>query len=66
MIHQVNDISSTIATAVEEQSATTNEMTRNVADAAEGSSENHSQHCRSRRSCAGYFDECAGITKGRQ
>jgi methyl-accepting chemotaxis protein len=37
VIHQVNDISGTIATAVEEQSATTNEMTRNVADAAKGS-----------------------------
>lgn len=39
VIHQVNDISGTIATAVEEQSATTNEMTRNVADAAKGSAE---------------------------
>jgi methyl-accepting chemotaxis protein len=37
VIHQINDISGTIATAVEEQSATTNEMTRNVADAAKGS-----------------------------
>jgi methyl-accepting chemotaxis protein len=39
VIKQVNDISGTIATAVEEQSATTNEMTRNVADAARGSGE---------------------------
>ncbi|HUA14143.1 MAG TPA: methyl-accepting chemotaxis protein [Verrucomicrobiae bacterium] len=39
VIGQVNDISGTIATAVEEQSATTNEMTRNVSDAAKGSSE---------------------------
>lgn len=39
VINQVNDISGTIATAVEEQSATTNEMTRNVADAAKGSAE---------------------------
>jgi methyl-accepting chemotaxis protein len=39
VINQVNDISGTIATAVEEQSATTNEMTRNVADAAKGSGE---------------------------
>jgi len=39
VIKQVNDISGTIATAVEEQSATTNEMTRNVADAAKGSAE---------------------------
>jgi len=37
VIHQINDISGTIATAVEEQSATTNEMTRNVAEAAKGS-----------------------------
>jgi methyl-accepting chemotaxis protein len=39
VIGQINDISGTIATAVEEQSATTNEMTRNVADAAKGSGE---------------------------
>jgi methyl-accepting chemotaxis protein len=37
VITQINDISSSIATAVEEQSATTNEMTRNVKDAARGS-----------------------------
>jgi methyl-accepting chemotaxis protein len=39
VINQVNDISSTIATAVEEQNATTNEMSRNVSDAARGSGE---------------------------
>jgi methyl-accepting chemotaxis protein len=39
VISQISDISGTIATAVEEQSATTNEMTRNVADAAKGSGE---------------------------
>jgi len=39
VITQINDISGTIATAVEQQSATTNEMTRNVADAAKGSEE---------------------------
>ena len=39
VINQLNDISSTIATAVEEQSATTNEMSRNVNDAARGSAE---------------------------
>ena len=39
VISHINDISGTIATAVEEQSATTNEMTRNVADAAKGSGE---------------------------
>jgi len=44
VIHQVNGISNTIATAVEEQNATTNEMARNVSEAARGSSEIH-QHC---------------------
>jgi len=39
IIHQVSDISSTIAAAVEEQSSTTNDMTRNVTDAARGSEE---------------------------
>jgi methyl-accepting chemotaxis protein len=39
VIAQVNEISGTIATSVEEQSATTNEMTRNVADAAKGAGE---------------------------
>jgi methyl-accepting chemotaxis protein len=37
VINHINDISGTIATAVEEQSATTNEMTRNLGDAARGS-----------------------------
>jgi len=36
VINEVNDISGTIASAVEEQSATTNEMSRNVAEAAKG------------------------------
>jgi methyl-accepting chemotaxis protein len=39
VINHINDISGTIATAVEEQSATTNEMTRNLGDAARGSTE---------------------------
>jgi len=39
VINQMSDISSTIATAVEEQSATTNEMSRNVTEAAKGSTE---------------------------
>jgi methyl-accepting chemotaxis protein len=38
-INRINEISTTIATAVEEQSATTNEMSRNVAEAAKGSGE---------------------------
>jgi methyl-accepting chemotaxis protein len=39
IINQINDISTTIASAVEEQNATTNEMGRNVTDAAGGSLE---------------------------
>jgi methyl-accepting chemotaxis protein len=39
VINQINGISSTIATAVEEQNATTNEMSRNVSEAARGSGE---------------------------
>ncbi|HYA63322.1 MAG TPA: methyl-accepting chemotaxis protein [Candidatus Sulfotelmatobacter sp.] len=39
IIGQVNDISATIATAVQEQSATTSEMSRNVTEAAKGSGE---------------------------
>jgi len=39
VINQINEISCTIATAVEEQNATTNEMSRNVSEAAHGSSE---------------------------
>jgi methyl-accepting chemotaxis protein len=36
VIHQINDISATIATAVEQQGATTKEMTRNAGEAATG------------------------------
>jgi methyl-accepting chemotaxis protein len=39
IIAQINDISTTIASAVEQQSATTNEMGRNVAESAQGSGE---------------------------
>ncbi|MBC8282639.1 MAG: HAMP domain-containing protein [Nitrospinae bacterium] len=42
VINQINDISNTIASAVEEQTATTAEIGRNVGEAAKGSSEiNH-------------------------
>jgi methyl-accepting chemotaxis protein len=36
IINQINDIQNTIASAVEEQTATTNEMSRNVAEGAKG------------------------------
>lgn len=39
IINQINDIQNTIASAVEEQTATTNEISRNVAEAAKGSSD---------------------------
>ncbi len=39
IINEINDISNTIASAVEEQTATTSEMGRNVTQAAQGSSE---------------------------
>jgi methyl-accepting chemotaxis protein len=38
VINQINDISATIAAAVEQQSATTTEMTRNAGEAANGAS----------------------------
>ena len=42
VIAQINDIQTTIASAVEEQSATTNEISRNLAEAAKGSTDiNH-------------------------
>ncbi|WP_010587613.1 methyl-accepting chemotaxis protein [Schlesneria paludicola] len=39
VIHQINDISSTIASAVEEQTATTNEISRSVVEASRGTTE---------------------------
>ena len=39
IINQINDISNTIASAVEEQTATTNEIGRNVGEASRGSGE---------------------------
>ena len=39
IINQINDIQNTIASAVEEQTATTGEISRNVHEAAKGSSE---------------------------
>jgi methyl-accepting chemotaxis protein len=39
VINQINDISNTIASAVEEQTATTNEIGRNLGDAAKGMNE---------------------------
>ena len=39
IINQINDISNTIASAVEEQTATTNEIGRNIVEAAKGAGE---------------------------
>ncbi len=57
VIHQINDISSTIATAVEEQNTTTNEMSRNVSEAASGSYEITSN-------VAGVAEAAQGTTRG--
>jgi methyl-accepting chemotaxis protein len=57
VIHQINDISSTIATAVEEQNATTNEMSRNVSEAAHGSGEITSN-------ISGVAEAAQGTTRG--
>ena len=45
---QINDYQATIASAVEEQTATTSEMSRNVAEAASGTGEIAAQHRRRR------------------
>ncbi len=39
IINQINDLQSTIASAVEEQTATTNEIARNIGEAAKGTSD---------------------------
>jgi methyl-accepting chemotaxis protein len=39
VIHKINDYQNTIASAVEEQTATTNEINRNITEAARGSTE---------------------------
>ncbi len=46
IIMQINDIQNTIASAVEEQTATTNEISRNVAEAAKGSTDIRAEHHR--------------------
>ncbi len=57
VINQINEISGTIATAVEEQNATTNEMSRNVSEAAHGSGEITSN-------IAGVAEAAQGTTHG--
>ncbi|MFN6559237.1 MAG: methyl-accepting chemotaxis protein [Nostoc sp. ChiSLP01] len=39
IINQINDLQNTIASAIEEQTATTNEISRNIAEAAKGTSD---------------------------
>jgi methyl-accepting chemotaxis protein len=57
VINQINDISNTIASAVEEQSVTTNEISRNVAEAARGASD-------ITRSVAGVVDAASSTSSG--
>ena len=44
IVNQINEIQGTIASAVEEQTATTNEIGRNIAEAAKGSTEIAQEH----------------------
>ena len=53
VIGEINDFQATIAAAVEEQTATTNEMNRNVAEAASGTAGHRRGHHRPRRRHAG-------------
>ena len=53
VIARISDFQTTIASAVEEQTATTQEMNRNVADAATGSGEIAGDHRRRRRGVPG-------------
>jgi methyl-accepting chemotaxis protein len=57
VVNQINDISGTIATAVEEQNATTNEMARNVNEAAQSGGEITSN-------IAGVAEAAQGTTRG--
>jgi methyl-accepting chemotaxis protein len=57
IIGQINDIQNTIASAVEEQTATTGEINRNIAEAAKGSGE-------IARNVSGVADAARGTTEG--
>lgn len=62
VINRINDYNTSVANAVEEQSATTNEMTRNMSEAARGSSE-IAQNIASITSSTQATREAAGQTK---
>ncbi|HZR79903.1 MAG TPA: methyl-accepting chemotaxis protein [Candidatus Binatia bacterium] len=63
IINQINDIQNTIASAVEEQTATTNEIGRNVAEAARGSGE-IAQNIAAVATAASSTTEAAGNAQG--
>jgi methyl-accepting chemotaxis protein len=62
IIKQINEIQGTIASAVEEQTATTNEISRNITEAAKGSAE-IAQNVTSVAQAAGMTTEAAAGTK---
>jgi methyl-accepting chemotaxis protein len=66
VVHQINDISTAIATAVEEQYATTNEMSRNVTEAARGSGEINSNIARLAQAAQGTTRGAAETRKASQ
>lgn len=66
VINQINDISSTIASAVEQQTATTNEMSRNLSEAANGSNEINGNIARAAQAAQGTARDSTNIRKASQ
>ena len=66
IINQINDISATIATAVEEQSSTTNEMTRNTSNAANGASNISVNMGKVAQAAAGHAVACTVVARRRR
>ena len=64
MINQVNDISNTIASAVEEQTVTTNEIGRNVAEAAKRDQRHRQEYQRRGASRAEHYAGSQRLSKG--
>ena len=65
VIGQISDIQTTIASAIEEQSATTNEIGRTLAEAAQGQHRYQQEHWRGGRSRTRHNRGCDGHLEGR-
>ncbi len=66
IINQINEISATIATAVEQQSATTDQMTRHTSDAANGAGDISSNIAGVAQSAAGTLSRAQASQKAAQ